>query len=226
MGIKDPKKRAIYNKICGIILAFAVISYFTSEYLDSASGPVIKASIPVSGGEIGPIEVDEDYTVYQIEARQNLRKFGVWSYVSGEVLDSNKNFLFGFGEELWKEQGVDSDGYWHEQNNSFHLKVTLPMKGVYYFRFKTETDRIYEKNLAPKWNEKEQRVITKIEKIDKGPKSADGSAMNIEKTIDNVEVEISRKFGSSLAHFALSIIAAIVGCTLLYFTNKEVLENI
>ena len=57
-----------------------------------------------------------------------------WSAVTGNVLDQDKNYLFGFGQEFWKESGYDSDGRWTESKTKYDMKVTLP-KGIYYLEF-------------------------------------------------------------------------------------------
>lgn len=71
-----------------------------------------------------------------------------WIFVEGEVLDSKKEYLFGFGKELWSESGAeyedaDEDGEggwteWRESETNYDMKITFPEPGQYYVRLKCE----------------------------------------------------------------------------------------
>ncbi len=139
--IDDPVKKAEHNKIARILLGFAALCLFTSLILNMNSGKSLKSSVQTSGGMIGPIEVKKDFSVYSISVRQALNEYGVWSFVSGDVLDSNKEYLFGFGKEFWSETGYDSDGRWSEAETSYDIKITFPKKGNYYLRFNAEMSK-------------------------------------------------------------------------------------
>ena len=91
MNKEKEERHELYQKISGILVIFALICYLTSWFLEFSHDKNITAIIPVQGGEVGPIEVKEDYTVYRIDVKQKLHKPGVWSFVSGEVLDAEKN---------------------------------------------------------------------------------------------------------------------------------------
>jgi hypothetical protein len=93
--------------------------------------------LPPAGGIIGPITVAKDRTTYHVKVKQPIRKSGHWATVSGEVLDANKKYLFGFGKEFWAESGRDSDGYWSESVTKYDMKVNLG-KGTYYLGIATE----------------------------------------------------------------------------------------
>ncbi len=105
------------------------------------AGKSLKESLPAAGGTIGPIEVKKDYSVYLIRVKQAIKSYGAWSFVSGDVLDENREYLFGFGKEFWKESGYDSDGTWYESVSDYDMKVTLPKKGAYYLRFNADMSR-------------------------------------------------------------------------------------
>ena len=182
MEEQDQEKRSLYNKISGILLVFAFICLITSLFMNINSGSTIKKSVPPTGGELGPIRVKKDYSVYKIKVTQDLGSYGTWSFVNGDVLDENKNYLFSFGKELWKETGRDSDGTWSAKKTSFSLKVTLPKKGTYYLKFNTESN----------------------------------TSEN-----DWVQVAVSPKQGSSLAHFILGVLGLIIGVGLWVLTNLE-----
>jgi hypothetical protein len=99
---------------------------------------MVKGNLLTTGGEIGPIKVEKDNTVYSVKVNQKLSNSGDWSFVSGDVLGANKEYLFGFGKEFWKESGYDDEGPWHEVVDNFDIKVTFYKAGIYYLNFNTE----------------------------------------------------------------------------------------
>lgn len=138
----DSGKFVEWTKASYALLAFAGLCFLTSFFLNMDVGSSVEQTIPLSGGDVGPIEVKEDYSVYRIAVAQTLNAYGMWSFVGGEVLDEQKEYLFGFGKELWKDRGVDYEGYaWSEQDTTFDLKVTFPKKGAYFLRFSIETNQ-------------------------------------------------------------------------------------
>lgn len=138
MAIEDTEKRAKLHKIGLIFLGYAVLCFITSFWFNSNVGKgALKATIPASGGIIGPLLVKEKNSVYLVTVSQNVND-GAWSFVSGDVLDENKNYLFGFGAEFWDERGRDSDGPWHESNERFNLKITFPKPGKFFLNFQSE----------------------------------------------------------------------------------------
>lgn len=134
-------KRQIYQKLAKVLLGFSGLCFLTSFIfnVDSGSSAQIKQTLPFNGGDVGPIQVGKRNSVYNIEVQKDISQYGRWSFVGGDVLDNNKQFLFGFGEELWKESGYDSDGPWYEEKTAYDLKVTFPQPGDYYLRFKAES---------------------------------------------------------------------------------------
>ncbi len=140
MAVSDPEKKQAYNRIVNILLGFAALCFLTSLFMNLNRGSTIEENVLSSGGEVGPIQVEKDTSIYKIQVKQNLNSYGTWSFIGGEVLDENKNYLFGFGKELWKEAGYDVDGAWSEERTHYDLKVTFPQKGAYYLRFQTESN--------------------------------------------------------------------------------------
>jgi hypothetical protein len=132
------KQSSTKNQIGLILLFYAGLCFMTSLYFNSSSGEMVKGNLGTTGGEIGPINVEKDNTVYSINVNQKLNRSGDWSFVSGDVLGANKEYLFGFGKEFWKESGRDGDGPWHEVVDNFEMKVTFYKAGIYYLNFNTE----------------------------------------------------------------------------------------
>lgn len=130
--LKKPAQLAL------VLIVFGVVCLITAGFFSISRGTSIQKNLPLEGGIVGPIEVKKDTTVYLIRVFQFIRNDNDWSAVTGNVLDQDKNYLFGFGQEFWKESGYDSDGRWTESKTKYDMKVTLP-KGTYYLEF--ETDR-------------------------------------------------------------------------------------
>ncbi len=126
------------NKYAIVLLIFAVIFLFTSAIFHGCKADkVIRETLPPTGGLVGPIKVKEDKSVYLIEVEQDIRRDFDWSSISGELLDANKEYIFGFGKEFWKESGYD-EGHWTEKVTNYEMKITLPTRGTYYFNFEVE----------------------------------------------------------------------------------------
>lgn len=124
---------------CAIaFMVFAGLCLFTSLFFNSNRGKSIREQLPAQGGIVGPIEVKKDKTVYLIEVKQDITRDNQWSSVTGELLDAQKNYLFGFGKGFWKETGYDSEGYWSERVTKYDMKITIPAKGTYFLNFETE----------------------------------------------------------------------------------------
>ncbi len=145
----DPIKTEIERKrelgrtlrIAGVmIFVFGILCLITSAVFTSDEGKTVSGTLPASGGIIGPITVDKDGTVLEFSVHESLNGYG-WSYVDGEMLDQNKEYLFGFGYELWHEKGYD-EGPWDEQANKFDFKLTVPKKGTYYAHLYTEQQAV------------------------------------------------------------------------------------
>jgi hypothetical protein len=134
-GAKNNKKT--FNILAGILFVFSIISFITMGQLDSNISPALKTSLPKTGGLIGPVEIKKDNTVCTIKSYQDVA-LNQSSFLTGNVLDENKQYLFGFGKDLWNEEGNDDEGYWHETENNYETRVTFPIKGKYYFEFETE----------------------------------------------------------------------------------------
>ncbi len=186
------------TKIIGILIAFSMLCFITSCFMNMNTDSVIKESIPITGGEIGPIEVSKDYSVYNVHVEKYLNN-NSWSFIGGDVLDQDKNYLFGFGKELWKESGFDSDGRWAEQDTDMNIKITFNKAGIYYLRFNDESS-----NTAT---------------------STTSSFNSQSNRLSGLQVTVSPKLGSSLIHFILGCIALITGVGLFLFSQLTAKEN-
>ena len=132
--------------IATIFIFFGIIGLLTSwlysgEKGQSISGTMQPRLIALNGGkppEFGPIHVSSNNESYQVQIVASGIPNQGWSFVQGEVLNAQKQYLFSFGDELWHESGYD-DGPWDEQHNSFDINVDFPQPGTYYLRLKFES---------------------------------------------------------------------------------------
>lgn len=126
------------------LFIYAFICFFTAIVFSCGQGQEITKRVPIKKNDtaqvsvkeeqiVGPIEVNEDNTVYSVDVKHPIAA-NSWSSITVELLDENKKFLMSFGEELWSETGYDSEGAWAESKEDFSIKVTIPKKGKYYLR--------------------------------------------------------------------------------------------
>lgn len=121
-----------------LLMGYALLCFITSAILNVGSGPSLTAKLAKEGGEVGPLTVEKAGDVYYVDLKQTLKIYNVWSFIDAEVLDEEKEFLFGFGEEVWSETGSDDEGAWSEKQESFTHKITFPEAGKFYLNFKAE----------------------------------------------------------------------------------------
>lgn len=120
-----------------LVAGFGLFCIAYAIILSGLSSRVDNVSLPGNGGEFGPLTVKKAKSSYELKVYNSVR-LNKWSHVTVEVLDSKKQYLFGFGDGMWNEKGYDSDGAWHEHKFSYTMDVTFPKKGDYYFRIKSE----------------------------------------------------------------------------------------
>lgn len=125
------------------VVGLGVLSLLTSFYFMSGTR-IVGQTLPANGGTVGPFTIDQPNTVLRVSVRQNVplppgyaTNRGSWSFIGGEVLDEDEEYLFGFGGELWSETGYD-DSRWTEYDNEYSINVTLPEAGVFYIEFLVE----------------------------------------------------------------------------------------
>lgn len=141
------------DKVKNVFLFFAIIGLLTAWFFSFDSGTIsknlVRPTIVAQDGvqaapetdekyvaAIGPLVVNKFKEVYSVSISSNLPT-NSWVFVEGEVLDSEKDYLFSFGQELWHETGYD-EGNWEEAENSYTMKITFPEPGKYYLNFKTQ----------------------------------------------------------------------------------------
>jgi hypothetical protein len=139
----DPN-RVNLGKVVTAFIIFGLLSLLTAWIYSMETETVVNTSFqPYESGfatEVGPIQVSKYNAVYVIRIKVNLASQS-WSYIEGQVLNSNKQYLFSFGKELSHYSGYDSNGAWEEMENDYSMHVTFPDPGTYYLKFATEGDR-------------------------------------------------------------------------------------
>lgn len=140
----DPDSGIDLGKIATIFIVFGLLGLLTAWFYSHETDRVLQTAFsPTKQGasaEVGPLNVRKYGEVYSINIKADLPRQS-WSHIQGEVLNSNKQYLFAFGEELSRYSGVDSDGSWSEVKNDYDVNVTFPKPGVYYAKLSVEGDR-------------------------------------------------------------------------------------
>lgn len=135
---KKPK-RSWMGQLALPLLGFGVLCLLTAFFLGFvASEKLLYETVPASGGVVGPFAIEEDGTVLDIEVHQNL-PLQTWSFVTLSLLDQNKQWLIGFGDEFWHESGYDG-GSWEQAQADYEATVTVPKRGKYYLKVKPQTN--------------------------------------------------------------------------------------
>lgn len=142
MNLKESTRQTLV-RVGKVVMLFGVLSYMTSCIMDMEAGLDVEETVPASGGTIGPVQVDDTNAVLHLSVEQSIAQgrgsFARWSFITVALLDQDKEYLTGFGGELWHEAGYNGD-YWREQKRSFETKMTIPEAGKYYFRLTPESD--------------------------------------------------------------------------------------
>lgn len=131
------KKRSYYYLLVFSVFSVACFAAAMSLERTVEGVSIYKEQLGAFGGELGPFEVARDNTVYRIEVNGELQlgaKNSTWGFIEGSLLDADRKFLIGFGDEMWKER--DSEGTY--ESTSMVLDLMIARKGVYYFKFQPE----------------------------------------------------------------------------------------
>lgn len=129
------KNNLFYNNICLIVCLFCILCFGTAYSLQN-SNITEKTYRMKQNFIVGPIKVTNGSKVYRVEAYFSGNNSS--SYISGEVLNEDKDTLYEFGKDLWHEEGYDSDGHWSESVRRMVANLTFSEKGTYYIQFNTE----------------------------------------------------------------------------------------
>lgn len=138
---KQEKLNSNLKGFMGIFLVFSIISFLTMCILNTQAGLSINKNIRSNGGIVGPFKVEHNNAVYMVKVTQHLKN-NLEIFVRGNVLDKNGQILFGFGNSLWEEYGVEYDSYgsypWDESKTQYDAIITFPKKGIYSIQFDSE----------------------------------------------------------------------------------------
>lgn len=135
---QQKQSEKILTPIGLILLVFGLICWLMKGYF--ADGyDIIETQVPSIGGIHGPFKVEQANSNMQIAVAQWPISVGTWVAVDVEVLDENKQYLFGFGDEFWHETGYD-EGHWDESNNSMYMNIHFEKAGDYYLSLTAESN--------------------------------------------------------------------------------------
>ena len=133
-----------WGKVATVCMLVGVVSLLTAWVYSFDGAKVLDVRVtPKAGAQAaisGPINVAKYNETYTITITASMRSRS-WSFIEGQVLDYNKNYLFSFGKDLWDEEGRDADGYWRDINNTYDITVTFPKPGAYYIRLQSEYNK-------------------------------------------------------------------------------------
>ena len=135
------KDKLFYNNLTLIVVIFSIICFVTSMLLQSTFYYNKTMNYLNEGQIVGPIKVKNKPVICKVMAHFSGENTS--SYLSGEVLDENKDTLYEFGKDLWHESGYDSDGYWSESDRKMTAYLTFKDKGTYYIQFNTDEKNMY-----------------------------------------------------------------------------------
>ena len=140
-----------YRRYGLVFLGYGILCVVTAVVFEGSRGEILSGSFTESGAEIGPIDAPKDNSVYEVQVSQALKlpssSSEVWSSIDADVLDEQRQVLFGFGDGLWSAAGRDDEGRWSESKTTWDTKLTLPKKGRYYLRFEIEAS--YQTGAGP-----------------------------------------------------------------------------
>ena len=144
MSAKNNKANRIeLGKVATVFIAFGLLSLLTSRIYSTKTEQVINTSFyPLGNGtfaELGPFNVKKYNQIYNINIEAALFAQS-WSYIEGQALNDNKQYLFSFGKELSYYSGSDADGAWEEVEDNYLVKVNFVKPGVYYLKFSAESN--------------------------------------------------------------------------------------
>lgn len=131
------------SHILFLVVGIFVLSVFL--FSGEKSSPVSQRYFE-STGVFGPIAVKKKNALYEITIT-NYVDVGQWSYVGISVLDENKNYLYGLSDEMWSEEGRDSDGAWRESRTGSTTSVVFKEPGNYYLELEIDKSNRSEKNV-------------------------------------------------------------------------------
>ncbi len=131
-----------YNTICLIMAIFCIACFWTSYQMENTVVNKKNYNYLQEGSIYGPIKVKKGQSkICTIKA--SFSGDNASTYLSGEVLDEDKDTLYEFGKDFWHESGYDSEGYWSESERKMKTDLTFSEEGTYYIQFNTEENSMY-----------------------------------------------------------------------------------
>ncbi|MDQ7004690.1 MAG: hypothetical protein Q9N67_07160 [Ghiorsea sp.] len=134
-----------WGKVASVFVMFSMLSFLTawiySFETETIDSPDIYKGQDNNTALTGPIHIKSNGATYQVRVKAVQMSMQSWTFIEGKVLDKNKQYLFSFGKDLWKESGVDYEGYsWSEKDDAFEIKVNFPKAGEYYIQLQAESN--------------------------------------------------------------------------------------
>ena len=134
------KNKLFYNNICIIVCLFCIICFLTVLFFQDSKVAEKTYYNLKEESVIGPVVIKNKSQIYKIIAY--FKGNNQSTYISGEVLDENKDTLYEFGKDLWHEEGYDSEGYWSEAVRTMAADLTFSKKGTYFIQFRTDENSL------------------------------------------------------------------------------------
>jgi len=130
----------LWRSLMRIFFAAGVLCLFSGFVLSCKGHQITRKQVNPSGGMVGPFTIESPKTPCRLRVSQNLSYSGPnkWTWVQFELLDSEKEALFGVGDEVWAEHGYDSDGPWRERKGAYTANFIIREPGTYYLQATTE----------------------------------------------------------------------------------------
>jgi len=189
----DPQRKLkdliFYNNLSLIVCMFCIICFVTSMFFQNSVKQERTDYTLKEGAIYGPIKITNTKQIYRIIATFSGSNSD--TYISGEVLDEDKDTVYEFGKDLWHEEGDDSDGHWSEDDRKMTADLTFSEKGTYYLQFGSDTDS----NLAN-----------------------DPNKLNF---IPSISITMELMNGSYVAHLQVGSIILLLVIFIFWFLNRE-----
>lgn len=122
-----------------ILGIFSLVCFIAAMVFSADVSKVESKTISGTGGIYGPFTVKEKNSSYEIIIKNHVA-LREWSFIEVNVLDKDKNHLFGFGDGMWHESGYDDEGRWEESKTDYSMDVTFKDAGEYYFEIKSQSN--------------------------------------------------------------------------------------
>lgn len=128
-----------------MVLAFGGLCLVTAVGMSLRPATVhITDEVRAEGGTLGPLEIPHDGMQLGVRINQQIQSGGStyqrWSFITVELLDENKNYLAGFGGDVWREAGYDEGEHWVASDPEYQATVHIPSAGTYFAQFQTESN--------------------------------------------------------------------------------------